>query len=443
MTVVPSRNKVTNTGRRKQQKLPDPVIVSDEESVEDESITRCVCGESHSIGLMVCCDQCEVWQHCECMGLEEQEIPEQYFCELCKPSDHVEVKGYDKTRRYYKPSSPIAPEFDKRIPKRRTTFNSREASISIDNVLAFRNAIEIPNENEYEGIHSIEDGITVLQDYDENETITTRQVRPKRQTKKTEKKVYTRRPQQQQQSTVSISSPSQLTTPQLVLDEKNQTQYYFRENSPPAKVRFPSHRMSILEMNRRANHILEYICSLQVELRTKKRMKEEENDENLLKKRKQLIDAQISEAMTKAAIQIDQQEVEERSSFTSAGTEEDRRPTPILIPGKFDLSSSPSSSLSSASTLPLEDNHHHLLHHEKSVAEEALEKTRKPKQVQSSMEIMDLLTREVIKFQRKFGALSYPSLDDTGNESDGPVTRSREVSHHKSNSLDKTSTFHI
>lgn len=45
---------------------------------------------------MVCCDQCEVWQHCECMGLEEQEIPEQYFCEQCKPSDHLEVKGYDK-----------------------------------------------------------------------------------------------------------------------------------------------------------------------------------------------------------------------------------------------------------------------------------------------------------------------------------------------------------
>lgn len=198
-------------------------------------------------------------------------------------------------------------------------------------------------------------------------------------------------------------------------------------------------------MNRRANHILEYICSLQVELRTKKRKKEEEQDdqqqeqENLLRKRKQLIDAQISEAMTKAAIQIDQEEeVEERSSFTSAGTEQDRRPTPILIPGKFDLSSSPSSSLSSASTLPLEENHHHhhLLHHEKSVAEEALERIRKPKHDQSSMEIMDLLTREVIKFQRKFGALSYPLLDDnTGNESDGPVTRSREVSHHKSNNL--------
>lgn len=45
---------------------------------------------------MVCCDECEVWQHCECMGLEEQDIPDQYFCELCKPCNHIEIKGYDK-----------------------------------------------------------------------------------------------------------------------------------------------------------------------------------------------------------------------------------------------------------------------------------------------------------------------------------------------------------
>jgi hypothetical protein len=86
----------------------------EEETAEDESITRCVCGESRklfsngliysstknsyidSLGLMVCCDECEVWQHCECMGLEKDEIPDEYFCELCKPSDHIEIKSYEK-----------------------------------------------------------------------------------------------------------------------------------------------------------------------------------------------------------------------------------------------------------------------------------------------------------------------------------------------------------
>lgn len=49
-----------------------------------------------SIGLMVCCDDCEVWQHCQCMGLEEEDIPDQYFCEQCRPEYHVQIKGYDK-----------------------------------------------------------------------------------------------------------------------------------------------------------------------------------------------------------------------------------------------------------------------------------------------------------------------------------------------------------
>lgn len=74
-------------------------------------------------------------------------------------------KYINRTRRYYKPSSPTASDSDKRMTKRRTTFNSREASISLEEVLAFRNAIEqsgIELPGEYD---SIEAGITVLQDY--------------------------------------------------------------------------------------------------------------------------------------------------------------------------------------------------------------------------------------------------------------------------------------
>lgn len=51
IAAVTARNKVSSAGRRKQQKLPDPVLVSDEESVEDESVTRCVCGESRKFTL--------------------------------------------------------------------------------------------------------------------------------------------------------------------------------------------------------------------------------------------------------------------------------------------------------------------------------------------------------------------------------------------------------
>lgn len=39
---------------------------------------------------MICCDKCLAWQHNVCMGLSEDddELPETYFCEQCKPKDH-------------------------------------------------------------------------------------------------------------------------------------------------------------------------------------------------------------------------------------------------------------------------------------------------------------------------------------------------------------------
>ena len=42
---------------------------------------------------MVVCDNCEAWQHNECMEISErpEELPDQYFCELCKPENHREL----------------------------------------------------------------------------------------------------------------------------------------------------------------------------------------------------------------------------------------------------------------------------------------------------------------------------------------------------------------
>lgn len=39
---------------------------------------------------MVCCDNCSAWQHNDCMGIteDEDELPEHYFCEQCKPENH-------------------------------------------------------------------------------------------------------------------------------------------------------------------------------------------------------------------------------------------------------------------------------------------------------------------------------------------------------------------
>lgn len=52
---------------------------------EDDSVTRCICDFLHDDGYMICCDKCLVWQHVVCMGLDKNNIPEEYLCEVCKP----------------------------------------------------------------------------------------------------------------------------------------------------------------------------------------------------------------------------------------------------------------------------------------------------------------------------------------------------------------------
>ncbi|KAL9553082.1 hypothetical protein PS6_004115 [Mucor atramentarius] len=493
---VPVR-KIATASKRK-QKIPEPVMVVEEEEEEDdeeeeeeededdESITRCVCGESHSLGLMVCCDQCEVWQHCECMGLEKDEIPDEYFCELCRPSDHIEVKSYDKTRRYYKPCLPVSAEIeaasDKRTAKRRTTFNSREASISLEEVLAFRNAIEQSKNYDatgmeisasqvqvqhYGAMHTLDENITIVQNYDTQQdnqakrpkraspkklTTTEEQVKSNKKEKKTQRR-YTPRSANvtTSPSTVTTSaataavrrhtnkiSRSRTGTPQPELQTPTSTannhqifehfSQFARESSPPAKIRLPSQRTTIAEMNKRASQILEYICSMQVELATKRNRhdgrsdsEDEDDEEGDVCKRRQLISAKMNQVMTSNAFVGAGADDNTLNDDSNSSSKENRRPTPILIPGKLNHSSS-SSSLSSASTIPLDDVAYQ---HEKSVAQEALENSNRTKE-QSSMEIMDNLTRKVITFQRRFGSLSGYNMNEM-DEDDGPVTRS---SHH-------------
>merc|ERR1712228_807626 len=36
-------------------------------------------------GFMICCDKCNVWQHCICLEICKDNIPDKYFCERCIP----------------------------------------------------------------------------------------------------------------------------------------------------------------------------------------------------------------------------------------------------------------------------------------------------------------------------------------------------------------------
>jgi hypothetical protein len=96
--------------------------LGDDEIIEDEETTRCLCGQqeypgqpvdlsvarsakgSHPPnsdesgeergGLFIQCDGCLVWQHGGCVSvMEESAVPDKYFCEECKPELHELLKA--------------------------------------------------------------------------------------------------------------------------------------------------------------------------------------------------------------------------------------------------------------------------------------------------------------------------------------------------------------
>lgn len=87
----------------KKSKVTRTVLESSEEDSSDAgSVTRCICGESHNSGLMVQCDKCEVWQHCECIGLIQEKLPDHYYCDQCEPAHHQYIKTANgRSKRLY------------------------------------------------------------------------------------------------------------------------------------------------------------------------------------------------------------------------------------------------------------------------------------------------------------------------------------------------------
>lgn len=70
---------------------PEPEPQDDDE----DEVIRCVCGDSNPKDRrpFIGCDACTVWQHNICMGYpdDEEDVPEHYFCEECRPEEHMET----------------------------------------------------------------------------------------------------------------------------------------------------------------------------------------------------------------------------------------------------------------------------------------------------------------------------------------------------------------
>jgi hypothetical protein len=81
----------------------------------EEEVIRCVCGATEQDQdegePWIACDTCGAWQHNICMGMSKysEDLPKDYFCEVCKPENHQELlaglandeKPWEARRRAY------------------------------------------------------------------------------------------------------------------------------------------------------------------------------------------------------------------------------------------------------------------------------------------------------------------------------------------------------
>ncbi|KAL9586147.1 MAG: hypothetical protein Q9203_003957 [Teloschistes exilis] len=91
----PADTPTTKRGRKgKGSKAAKQVAAEATQEDEGDAIIRCICGyveeDEDDERKMIVCDKCEAWQHNECMemSLDDNELPDQYFCEQCRPDLH-------------------------------------------------------------------------------------------------------------------------------------------------------------------------------------------------------------------------------------------------------------------------------------------------------------------------------------------------------------------
>jgi hypothetical protein len=95
----PKPTKANKTKANKKQAEPEvdeePAQEGEDNEEEDDEEIRCICGndDRNDTRPFIACDACSVWQHNVCMGIpdDEDDVPEHYFCEQCRPEEHQET----------------------------------------------------------------------------------------------------------------------------------------------------------------------------------------------------------------------------------------------------------------------------------------------------------------------------------------------------------------
>ncbi|KAJ2156777.1 SET domain-containing protein 3 [Coemansia sp. RSA 552] len=67
---------------------------------EDQGVIRCICSVDDDDGFTIQCENCLVWQHAVCVGVDQDNVPDEYLCEECNPRnlDIKKAVEYQKRR---------------------------------------------------------------------------------------------------------------------------------------------------------------------------------------------------------------------------------------------------------------------------------------------------------------------------------------------------------
>lgn len=71
---------------KRQKRTPTPPVLPEGWILDPSAVViTCVCRIDTDDGSTIQCDTCYRWQHLVCMGIKEDQVPEEYYCNVCKP----------------------------------------------------------------------------------------------------------------------------------------------------------------------------------------------------------------------------------------------------------------------------------------------------------------------------------------------------------------------
>ncbi|ORY81440.1 transcription factor S-II, central domain-domain-containing protein [Protomyces lactucae-debilis] len=101
-------------------------INEDDENAGEDAI-RCVCGQNDEVEdddrTFVQCETCTVWQHAPCVGLNTKRMPDQYFCEQCRPDLHGKL--LKRMQASVKPKARVMPDSKTNERKRKRSIKAQ------------------------------------------------------------------------------------------------------------------------------------------------------------------------------------------------------------------------------------------------------------------------------------------------------------------------------